>query len=81
MDNLEQYQNLANAIVIQACDDYKAGRMSDTAFKNFCRSEYFNILTKVNSEFLIEKMAEEREVYLYEKKKRYEKKYGKPISF
>ena len=81
MDNLEQYQNLANAIVIKACDDYKFGRMSEDAFRRFCRSEYFKILTKVNPEFLIEKMAEEREVYLYEKKKRHEKKYGKPISF
>ena len=26
MDNIEQYQNLANAIVIQACNDYKIGR-------------------------------------------------------
>ena len=75
MDNLEQYQNLANAIVIRACDDYKIGRMSDDEFRSFCRSGYFKILTKVNPEFLIEKMAEEREVYLYEKKKRYEKKY------
>lgn len=81
MDNLEQYQNLANAIVIQACDDYKAGRISDGVFRKFCRSEYFNILTKVNPEFLIEEMAKEREVYLYEKKKRHEKKYRKPISF
>ena len=81
MDNLEQYQNLANAIVIKACDDYKVGRMSEAEFRRFCRSEYFKILTKVNSEFLIEKMAEEREVYLYEKKKRYEKKHRKPISF
>lgn len=80
MDNLEQYQNLANAIVIQACDDYKAGRISDTVFRKFCRSEYFKILTKVNPEFLIEKMEEEREVYLYEKKKRHKKKYRKPIS-
>ena len=79
MDNLEQYQELANAIVIRACDDYKIGRMSDNEFRKFCRSEYFNILTKVNPEFLIEEMTKEREVYLYEKKKRYEKKYGKSI--
>lgn len=81
MENLEQYQNLANAIVIRACDDYKMGKISDDEFKRFCRSGYFNILTKVDPEFLIEKMAKEREVYLYEKKKRHEKKHGKPISF
>ena len=55
--------------------------MSDDEFKRFCRSGYFKILTGVNPEFLIEEMAKEREVYLHEKKKRYEKKYGKPISF
>ena len=79
MDNLEQYQNLANAIVIQACNDYKIGRMSDDEFKRFCRSGYFKILTKADPELIIEKMKEEREVYLYEKK-RYEKKHGKSIS-
>ena len=81
MENLEQYQNLANAIVIRACDDYKMGKISDDEFKRFCRSGYFNILTKADPEFLIEEMAKEREVYLNEKKKRYEKKYGKSISF
>ena len=79
MDNLEQYQNLANAIVIRACDDYKIGKMSDDEFRRFCRSGYFKILTKVNPEFIIEEMAKEREAYLYEKK-RHEKKYGKSIS-
>ena len=79
MDNLEQYQELANAIVIRACDDYKIGRISDNEFRRFCRSGYFKILTKVNPEFLIEEMAKERKVYLYEKKKRYEKKHGKSI--
>ena len=81
MDNLEQYQNLANAIVIRACDDYKIGRMSEDEFKRFCKSGYFKILTKADPDFIIENMKEEREVYLNEKKKRYEKKYGKSISF
>lgn len=81
MDNLEQYQNLANAIIIRACDDYKIGRMSDNEFKRFCRSGYFKILTKADPELIIKKMEEEREVYLYEKKKRYEKKHGKSIGF
>lgn len=68
MDNIEAYQNLANAIIIRACEDYKTGNMTDYNFKHFCRSGWFRILTKVNPEYLIKKMEIEREVYLNGKK-------------
>ena len=77
MDNIEAYQNLANEIIIRACEDYKKGKMTDYRFKRFCRSDWFRILTKVNPEYLIKKMEIEREVYLNGKKERAEKRYKK----
>lgn len=77
MDSIESYQNLANAIILRACEDYKTGNMTDYTFKYFCRSSWFRILTKVNSEYLIEKMKIEREEYLNDKKAKAEKRYKK----
>lgn len=77
MDNIEAYQNLANAIIIRACEDYKTGNMTDYSFKHFCRSGWFRILTKVKPEYLIKKMEIEREVYLNGKKEKAEKRYKK----
>ena len=68
MDNIEAYQNLANAIIIKACEDYKTGKITDDSFKYFCRSEWFRILTKLNPEYLIKKMKIERKEYLNGKK-------------
>ena len=68
MDKVEAYQNLANAIIIQACEDYKTGEINDDSFERFCRSEWFSILTKVDPEYLIKKMDKEREGYIYGKK-------------
>ena len=77
MDNIESYKNLANAIIIRACEDYKTGNMTDYSFKYFCMSSWFRILTKVNPEYLIEKMKIEREEYLNGKKAKAEKRYKK----
>lgn len=77
MDNIEAYQNLANAIIIKACEDYKTGNMTDYEFKLFCRSGWFRILTKVNPEYLIKKMEIEREEYLNGEKAKTEKRYEK----
>ena len=67
---LAPHQNLANAIVAQACDDYRKalrGKGCDgydaahsiTAIRKFFRSEFYKLLTKVDGEHLIEKLDEE----------------------
>ena len=64
------YQNLANAIVIQAVNDYRAAlrgisynrRSAEANIKElekFFRSDYYELLTKVKGEYLIEKLKEE----------------------
>ena len=77
MDNIEAYENLANAIIMRACEDYKTGKINDYSFKYFCRSGWFRILTKVNPEYLIKKMKIEREEYLYGKKEKTKNRYKK----
>ena len=73
----EGYYDLANAIIKKACEDYKTGKINDYSFKYFCRSGWFKILTKVDSEYLIKKMEKEREVSLYGKKEKTKNRYKK----
>lgn len=73
MIDIVPYENLANAIIIRACEDYKTGMLSELGFRNFCRSSWFRVLTKVNPEYLIKEMEIKRKEYLNDKKKRYKK--------
>lgn len=70
------YENLANAIVIQATKDYKSvfstlkkNRKNETALKNkeqlekFFLSDWMSILTYVNGTYLINKIKEEENFY------------------
>ena len=64
------YEDLANAVVLQAVEDYRnalKGKGYDNKsperiigeLEKFFRSEYYEVLTKVNGEYLIEKLREE----------------------
>lgn len=64
------YQDLANAIVLQAVDDYRNALKGisynhcspETIIKKleeFFRSDYYELLTKVKGEYLIEKLRAE----------------------
>ena len=56
------YENLANAIIIQAVYDYRNSSCFQTrnAIKRFMRSEWFKTLTIVDGAFLINKLEQER---------------------
>ena len=68
---LEQYENLANAIIISAVNDYKGVLrfkkndpdrekfVKNSLSEKFFRSEWFKILTNVDGEYLINKLREE----------------------
>lgn len=71
-DNSNPYQNLADAIILQAVTDYrKANKKLARGRKNseaqimkdecleFFRSKWFSSLTDVDPEFLIKKLDEE----------------------
>ena len=66
------YENLANAIVLKAVDDYRKalkgvgyGRFSAEQVieevERFFRSHYFEFLTKVKGDYLIEQLKKEHE--------------------
>jgi len=63
---IEPYQELANAIIIQAAKDYrKALKYDDIKMKRDCvrffRSKWFKTLTELDGEILIEKLKSEVE--------------------
>jgi len=59
---LNSYENLANAIILQAVKDY---RLTDDErelqeIERFFRSGWFGVLSKVDPEFLIKKLRKEK---------------------
>ena len=61
------YENLANAIVLQAVKDY---RLHDdgqelASIERFFRSGWFGVLTRIDPEMLISKLRKEKVRYDY----------------
>ena len=69
---MENFENLANAIVLQAVKDYRKilklcmeqpdydkFRVSREEIETFFRSDWFGILTELDGEWLIKKIKEE----------------------
>lgn len=67
MKEIDGYQLLANAIVLQAVNEYReALRQNDTAarwkkisLRRFFRSDWFKLLTNVDGELLMEQLTKE----------------------
>jgi len=60
---LNPYENLANAIILQAVKDY---RLTDDEqelqeIERFFRSGWFGVLSKVDPEFLIKELRKEKQ--------------------
>lgn len=69
---MNPYQNLANAVVLQAVDDYRRALRDKPCYghygsseemirdcEKFFNSNYFQLLTKCDGEYLIYKLKEE----------------------
>lgn len=69
---MDGYENLANAIILQAAKDYrkvlrklnrnaqnKDAKRTVSEVEKFFRSDWYKILTSVDSELLIKKLREE----------------------
>lgn len=58
----KNYEDLANAIIIQAVKDYRRTKSPQvrSEIKHFFKSEWFSMLTNVDGDMLIKKL--EREV-------------------
>ena len=61
------YENLANAIVLQAVKDYRLhdDEQELASIERFFRSGWFNTLTSIDPEMLIAKLRKEKECYEY----------------
>ena len=46
-DYLKMYQNLAIAVIKQACDDYRRNKLTDKGFEKFCKSNWCSCLLAV----------------------------------
>lgn len=60
---MNPYENLANAIILQAVKDY---RLTDDEqefqeIERFFRSGWFGVLSKVDPEYLIKKLRKEKQ--------------------
>ncbi|MBQ5521514.1 MAG: hypothetical protein IIT86_01675 [Oscillospiraceae bacterium] len=62
-ETLNPYENLANAIVLQAVKDY---RLTDdeaelAEIERFFRSDWFGVLTDVDPEYLFRRLRKEKD--------------------
>ena len=59
------YENLANAIVLQAVKDYRLhdDEQELASIERFFRSGWFGVLTRIDPEMLIAKLREEKVRY------------------
>ena len=60
MQNIEPYERLANAIVVQACTDYRFGRISDSQMERFCHSQWYQLLTNVDGGYILNRLRESK---------------------
>lgn len=67
MKEIDGYQLLANAIILQAVNEYRETlRQNDTAaewkkisLRRFFRSDWYKLLTTIDGEMLMERLTEE----------------------
>ena len=61
------YENLANAIVLQAVKDYRLhdDEQELASIERFFRSGWFGVLTRIDPEMLISKLSKEKVRYDY----------------
>lgn len=60
-DTLNPWVKLANAIIIQACKDYRRGKIDFGKFKNFCLGEWIQMLSDIDGEYLLERLVLDRD--------------------
>ena len=65
--NMDPYEELANAIIVQACKDYRLTDNEDDLkeIERFFHSEWFSVLTSLDPDLLIKKLRKEKRQYDY----------------
>ena len=64
---MDPYQELANAIVLQAVKDYRMAEDEQDLkeIERFFRSSWFGVLTSIDPDLLISKLRKEKKQYDY----------------
>lgn len=64
---MDPYQELANAIVLQAVKDYRMAEDEQDLkeIERFFRSSWFGVLTSIDPDLLISKLRKEKKKYDY----------------
>lgn len=64
---MDPYENLANAIIVQACKDYRLTENEAVLkeIENFFHSELFSVLTSLDPDLLITELRKEKRQYDY----------------
>lgn len=64
---MNPYEELANAIVLQAVKDYRLNedKRELASIERFFRSAWFSTLTSINPDLLISKLRKEKAFYEY----------------
>ena len=70
---MDNYHLLANAIVQQACLDYRQGRLAEGLFRRFLSSDWYKLLTNVDGEYIYQRLRKERMDNGKSKKRSYRK--------
>ena len=63
--DIDPYKDLANAIILQAVEDYRKWGKNLVELKEFFRSEWFSILTNLDGEQLLARLKSELEEQSY----------------
>lgn len=64
---MDPYEELANAIIVQACKDYRLTDNEDglKEIERFFHSEWFSVLTSLDPDLLIKKLRKEKRQHDY----------------
>ena len=67
MESIDRYKALANAIILQAVNDYRQALKGDAQgwqreIEEFFHSEWFTVLTEVNPDWIIQRLRQEVDV-------------------
>ena len=64
---MDPYENLANAIILQAVKDYRLtdNKTEIEEIERFFRSDWFSVLTSLDPDLLIQKLRKEKRQYDY----------------
>jgi hypothetical protein len=56
---MNPYRALADAIILQAVDDYRKHKKLRCSIAKFFKSDWFKVLTDVDGEYLLKKLKDE----------------------